>query len=329
MARVTIVMYHYVRDLEHSAYPDIKGLRLDLFKEQLAYIVKYYTVIRMEELIGALKRGLPIPENAALLTFDDGYLDHYTNVFPILNGLGIQGSFFPPVKAVMEHKVLDVNKIHFVLATAPDKAALAKELMDLIDEFRKEYNLRQNKDYYLEFAVKGRFDDADVAFIKTMLQMALPEKVRSAIVDTLFRKYVAKSEEVFSRDLYMSLDQIRCMQRNGMYIGAHGYAHNWLSTLNRAEQESEIDRSLDFLRLIGGNTNEWAFNYPYGDYNHSVTELLEHKGCSLALTTDVDIANISFHNRLLLPRLDTNNLPKGSNAPPNEWTLKATEPLSP
>ena len=35
MNNLTIVMYHYVRDLKNSRYPDIKGLDVSLFKEQI------------------------------------------------------------------------------------------------------------------------------------------------------------------------------------------------------------------------------------------------------------------------------------------------------
>ena len=35
-------------------------------------------------------------------------------------------------------------------------------------------------------------------------------------------------EEAFSRELYMSMDQIKCMVDCGMHIGSHGYDHYWL-----------------------------------------------------------------------------------------------------
>jgi hypothetical protein len=44
-------MYHFVRDLEDSRYPQIKGLSLDHFKEQIGYIRKHYTIISMDELM--------------------------------------------------------------------------------------------------------------------------------------------------------------------------------------------------------------------------------------------------------------------------------------
>ena len=36
-SKVTIIMYHYVRDLKHNRYPDIKGLDVKLFKEQIVF----------------------------------------------------------------------------------------------------------------------------------------------------------------------------------------------------------------------------------------------------------------------------------------------------
>ena len=119
--KVTIVMYHYVRDLDHSRFPAIKGLSVERFCRQLDYIQSRYTPIAAEDLIGALSPAKKeLPANPILLTFDDGYSDHFTNVFPLLDARGIQGCFFPPAQAVLEHKVLDVNKIQFVLAAVPD-----------------------------------------------------------------------------------------------------------------------------------------------------------------------------------------------------------------
>src|SRR5271165_3942024 len=116
--RVTIVMYHYVRDLERSRFPAIRGLSIERFCWQLDYIQTRYTPIAAEDLLEALSSPSgDLPPNPILLTFDDGYSDHFTNVFPLLDARGIRGCFFPPAQAVLEHKVLDVNKIQFVLAT--------------------------------------------------------------------------------------------------------------------------------------------------------------------------------------------------------------------
>ncbi len=322
--KVSIIMYHYVRDLKHSRYPEIKGLRIEHFREQLEYIRKYYVIIRMEDLIEAVNdnKADKLPDNSLLLTFDDGYKDHYEFVFPVLDELGIQGSFFPPAKAIQEHQILDVNKIHFVLASVEDKKRLIKDIYSMLDEFRKDYSLDENEDYFNRLTKDGdRFDTKEVVFIKRLLQKELSEELRNIIVKRLFNIHVSKDEGAFSRELYMNIDQLKCMRRHGMYIGSHGYDHYWLNTLPRDKQEEDIDLSLKFLKEIGCDLSNWAMSYPYGAYNDTLISLLEDKGCCLALTTEVGIADLGRDNFFTLPRLDTNDLPKDKNAEPNHWTL--------
>lgn len=320
--QLTIVMYHYVRDLKNSRYPEIRGLSVDFFREQLQYILKYYRVITMQNLFEAIKGNKKLSKNSLLLTFDDAYIDHFESVFPILDELKIQGSFFPPGKAIQEHRVLDVNKIHFILASVEKKKLLIEDISSLMDKYRSEYNLESYEYYYEKLATKDRFDTEEVIFIKRLLQRNLPEKLRSIIINDLFFKYVSKDEGAFSRELYMNYDQLKCMIRHGMYVGSHGWDHYWLNTLTGHQQEKEIELSLDFLRTIGCDISEWAMCYPYGAYNDSLVTLLKTRGCKLALTTEVGIANLTTDKPYTFPRLDTNDLPKDRNAEPNEWTLR-------
>ena len=84
MKKLTTVMYHYVRGIRDSRYPGIRGLENDLFVEQIRYLMKNYNIIKMEDVIESLGSKRKLPDKAVLLTFDDGYLDHYINVYPIL-----------------------------------------------------------------------------------------------------------------------------------------------------------------------------------------------------------------------------------------------------
>ncbi|UOF91397.1 polysaccharide deacetylase family protein [Fodinisporobacter ferrooxydans] len=320
---LTIVMYHYVRELKQSRYPEIKGLELQLFKEQIEYILKHYTVVTMEEVIAAVSDPqMKLPSNALLLTFDDGYMDHYQYVFPILNEKKIQGSFFPPAKVVTEHQVLDVNKIHYILASVLDKTKLAEQILRKIEPYRLEYELLSDNEYIKNYAIANRFDTKEVVFIKRMLQKGLPENLRNIITDELFKTFVYEDELTFSKELYMNLDQIQCMKRNGMFIGSHSYDHYWLDTLSCEEQKQEIDLSMEFLRQIGCDMDNWVMCYPYGAYNESLLQLLKERGCKVGLTTLVAIADLNKDHPLTLPRLDTNDLPKDRNGEMNVWTRK-------
>ena len=313
MSSATIVTYHYVRDLKRSSYPRIKGLDVDLFKEQLKYIRKHYNVIKMQDLLAAVERKENIPKNSLLLTFDDGYKDHFDFVFPVLDSFGMQGTFFVPGKAIMEHEVLDVNKIHFILAACKNPKTLIRDIYVLMDRNRKKYNLKENSYYHRELYAPGRFDVAEVAFIKRLLQEHLPEKLRKIIVSCLFSRYVKKDEATFSEELYMSEDQIKCLLRHGMYIGSHGWDHCRLDVLSEQRQKGEIASSLKFLDLIGSDTSRWVICYPHGAYSDSLITVLKDRGCRMGFTTKARTADIIFENALTFPRLDTNDLPKSEN----------------
>ncbi len=64
-------MYHYTRDLPHSRCPEIKGLDVNLLRQQFEFFKENFNVVRMEQVIEAVKGSTPLPENALLLTFDD------------------------------------------------------------------------------------------------------------------------------------------------------------------------------------------------------------------------------------------------------------------
>lgn len=318
---LTVVMYHYVRDLKFSRYPDIKGLDYELFKEQVIYLERNYNFVTIEQVIAAYDGHEKLPPRAVLLTFDDGYIDHFTKVFPFLHNRGIQGAFYPPVKAITEHSILDVNKIHFILESAKsinDVLALTEKL---IEKYTEEHQLLPYDDYFKKLAFPNRYDSKEIIFFKRLLQTELEESLRKKITDEIFLKIVGVEEGVFSRELYMNKDQLSCMVSNGMHVGSHGYDHYWLGSLNKWEQEVEIVKSMDFIKEIGGNIKQWTICYPYGNFNDDTIMLLNKYNCSLGFSTIVDLVTIQNEEdqRFKIPRLDTNDLPKNKNSLVNSW----------
>ena len=326
---LTIVMYHYVRDLVHSRYPRIHGLQIELFREQVQFLKKNYNFVTVEQILDAYENNSvrDLPEHPVLLTFDDAYKDHFDFVFPYLEHEHIQGAFYAPVKAVTENTILDVNKIHFILASTPEEklSQLLGELKYQLDYYRKDWNLH-NYDYYFDkLAVANRFDSKEVIFIKRLLQVELDERLRKIITNDVFQKVVGMDEGMFSRELYMSMDQIKCMVDNGMHFGSHGYDHYWLNSLSKDRQKFEIQKSLEFIKEIGGDTNNWTICYPYGAYDEDTISILKENGCKLGMTTRVGVADLEDKQGdviFKLPRLDTNDLPKSANASVNLWYNK-------
>jgi peptidoglycan/xylan/chitin deacetylase (PgdA/CDA1 family) len=101
--RVPILMYHYVSDLP----PGADDIRRELsvspaqFREHLEVLFfEGYTPISLYALHNALMTGAVLPAKPVILTFDDAYSDHYTQVFPALLERGFTGTFFVPTAFV-------------------------------------------------------------------------------------------------------------------------------------------------------------------------------------------------------------------------------------
>ena len=310
--KLLVVMYHYTRDLGHSRYPGIKGLDFSLFREQIRFFKHFFHIVSMEDVIAAQKGQYELPDKALLLTFDDGYVDNYTYAMPVLEEENVQGAFFIPGKTFTEHKLLDVNKIHYILANANEKALLS-DVFERMNYYRgNDFNFPDNDELYTKYgARKSRFDSGDILFIKYMLQTALPEAVRNHISSDLFEKYVGVKEEQLAYELYMTREQIRVMKRHGMYIGLHGYDHYWLAELSEEQMRADIDKALEVMDEFI-DIGSWVMNYPYGDYNHKVIQYIEKRGCCLGFTTEVRAVELTRDNPFKLPRFDCNDFPPKS-----------------
>ena len=93
-------------DLPIVMYHDVSGVPLDDiyraasnvlpadFSAQLDYLqCAGYTTITPSQLIDAVEGRGPLPEKPVVLTFDDGYSDHYSQAFTILKQHGMTGAF--------------------------------------------------------------------------------------------------------------------------------------------------------------------------------------------------------------------------------------------
>lgn len=309
--KLFISMYHYTRDLKHSRYPGIKGLDIDLFRRQMEFFKANCNVIRMEQVIEAIHSGDNLPENAVLLTFDDGYIDNYTVALPVLDEFGFQASFFIPGKTFTTHQLLDVNKIHYILANA-DIYNLVEDVKKEMDKYRGvEFDYAPTDELYEKYAIAGKYDNRESVFVKRMLQTVLPERLRNIISSNLFKKYVGVTEEQLAYELYMTPEQIRMLKKHGMFIGIHGYDHYWLGNLKKEKMQEDIKKALDVMDEFIDRKG-WVMNYPYGNFNTEVMEFIRENGACAGLTTEVRIADLEKDDVLTLPRLDCNDFPPKS-----------------
>jgi peptidoglycan/xylan/chitin deacetylase (PgdA/CDA1 family) len=91
-------MYHYVSTPPEDAdiYRQDLSMTPEQFRAQMQWLAdEGYTPISLYDLLYALMIGWPsLPEKPIILTFDDGYVDNYTNAYPIMEEFGFKGTFF-------------------------------------------------------------------------------------------------------------------------------------------------------------------------------------------------------------------------------------------
>lgn len=309
MTALTIVTYHYVRDLAASAYPRLAACDSARFERQLDHIAAHHNVVGQDAVLAALDEARPLPQNPCLLTFDDGYRDHARVCAPALARRGWSGIFFPAASASGDRRLLEVNKIQFVLAANDDRAALRRELIALIGEHGDE-GTPTVAELDAAWRKTGRWDDADTVFFKRVLQQGLQPGLRDMLADILFRRHVSQDEAGFADELYLDRADMAAMSAAGMAFGSHGSRHVRLPLLDDETLADDLDRSLDFLRGAGIDLAAgWSLCYPHGAQDARVRAVAAKRGCRLGVTIEARIATIGVDDPLALPRLDTNDLP--------------------
>jgi peptidoglycan/xylan/chitin deacetylase (PgdA/CDA1 family) len=236
-----------------------------------------------------------------VLTFDDGYAEHYRDVFPLLRQAAIPATFFPAASALIERRLLDVNKIQFILAAVETSDILVASIDEAVEGAKWRTDVRPLSEYRAEGWKAVRFDSPAASYVKYMLQGALPEDFRTGILDDLFAKFVSADQHAFAEELYMTADQAREIREAGMTIGAHADRHVTLTSLSRDDQAHEIDGALRVLDAVGSARSGFAFSYAKGAYNDDSLALLRDRACAIAVTTGAatrssDLIPVDLHD---------------------------------
>lgn len=105
---VVVLMYHDV-----SPNPtDAKSLDMKVFKYQLQLMKDNgFKWITMDQYVNFVIHNVPVPDNAVLLTFDDGYETFYQHVFPILSKNSIPATNFLIVSTIDNPKHVGIPKL--------------------------------------------------------------------------------------------------------------------------------------------------------------------------------------------------------------------------
>ena len=88
---VSILMYHMIGDMKNNAAVMTK----ENLERQMKYLKDHdYHPITIEELYGYVANGDPLPDKPVCITFDDGYIDTYTIVYPMMKKYNFPWTLF-------------------------------------------------------------------------------------------------------------------------------------------------------------------------------------------------------------------------------------------
>ena len=88
---IPVLMYHKIGDDKDND----AVIREDLFREQMKFLKDNgYNPLTMDQLYDYVVNGAAVPEKPVVLTFDDGYADTYSIVYPIMKEYGFAATVF-------------------------------------------------------------------------------------------------------------------------------------------------------------------------------------------------------------------------------------------
>ena len=305
MNSFTTINYHYVRPIKNSRHPNIKGLELKKFIDQLNHLKKKYNIISAKEITNHIIHKTKLPKKSCLLTFDDGYKDHYKYVMPELIKKKVSGCFFPSAENILYNNVTETNKIHFILDKQKNSDLIIKDINNFLK--KKNFYLPNKKKIYENFEKKfvKRYDNKKIKYIKFLLQSWIPDPLKGNCCSYLFKKYLKVDEKEFSKKLYLSTTEIQEMIDNNMTIGGHGYKHLRLGELTYKNQSLEINKMLNFLKKFNIK-KKWIMCYPYGSFNNDTKKILKKKDCLFAFSATPGRSLLNKKNIFSIKRYDTN-----------------------
>ena len=266
------IMYHYVRPNSNSL-PYFKNMDLDDFLKQLDYFEFIFNLLNKKQFEGiVLNRHNAESEslqNNIVLTFDDGFQDHYRYVFPELVRRNTFGIFYIATYPYLTGKMLDVHRIHLLIGKYGG-GVIYKSIKNIVD---KDMFSNDDMERFNSIAYNKQNNDNYTDQVKKTLNYYIKYEYRGYVIDKLMDKFFPNEKDMVKK-FYLSKDNIIEMHKSGMIIGSHTVNHKVMSRLTLDEQRYEIEESFLFLEELLGPKNVKTFCYPYGDF-HSFTKETE------------------------------------------------------
>ena len=264
-------MYHGVvkEDLKPFCWWQISKNK---FKWQMEYINKNYNVLKLDDLTNRLLNNEKLPDNTAIITFDDGYKNNYTIAYPILKNNNIPATIFLPTDYIGKDCYLWADQVYLTF-----KNSVIKKI-NLKDIGLGEYDIRSYKDKKsvcqetLEFLKNLPIDEKDLSM--GLLRNTLDVHHNDYDLDNDFSLLNWEDVSSLNKDSLIS-------------FGAHSCTHNILSHLSIDKLNHEITNACIVIEK-NNNNKSCPFSYPNGrkqDFTEDSKRILKDHGATCAVST--------------------------------------------
>jgi peptidoglycan/xylan/chitin deacetylase (PgdA/CDA1 family) len=263
--RAVILCYHRVVEGQPD-FCSIPGTQVERenFERQVRIFSRHYTVVTLTELLKRMERGV-LDRDYLVLTFDDGFKDAWTHVFPVLKQLRVPATFFISPAMLGRRDLFWQNEAwyHFHVRRAHHAVRWRDRVLSLGTEAER---LRARSQVNAELA-------------------ALEEGPRQEALASLREVLGTTGVSPGDGELMMNLKEVLLMRASGLAeFGSHGMTHPILPLCSPERIRWELRESKAMLeQLLTERTN--CFAYPFGRYSEEVVTAVRFQGYESAVTT--------------------------------------------
>ena len=273
--RVAILTYHRVvrhEDLPRQYIQPGMYVTTETFEKHAKLLQDQFDVISFPALLRMWdEQTWDARRRYCVITFDDGWLDNYTQAFPILKCHGIPASIFLPTAFV------GTNDWFW-----PEKAAWVYRQYAAKSESKKQQSLAalEREDLRTGKISRGLLEGGIDALIEGCKAFELEqiERLVSRWLDMLDVRLPVERQVI-------NWDEARVMSAAGITFGSHSVNHAILTKLKPQEVWQEIKDSWKALTQHQVNSVP-VFCYPNGDWSTDIGQAVKAAGYRAAITTE-------------------------------------------
>lgn len=267
------LMYHYVRHDDASPAVGYRALSPSVLEAQLDAIGRIATPVAWTAVAATLRDGPPLPDDAVLLTFDDGLRDHHDVVLPRLVARGLPAIFFVLARDPGDGLTVG-HRVHILLGTRSAATLRDQVLGGLARAERLRYASLERD------IARTAPADPDDAWKRPLQRELAPSA--GPILRSLVEATIGPEPDIAAA-LYLDERGRADLVAAGMTLGGHGREHPWLDHVGPAALDREVAHSAALLARHA--SGPWPFAYPYGGVPERAGTVLRRHGFAAAFTT--------------------------------------------